>query len=152
MAGPVPARTNHSFPTGQVKIDFNCDLGEGEPVARTRALMRWITSANVACGGHAGDLQTMERCVRLARQFKVRLGAHPGPWSRTDLGRGVVRVTPGELELLLIHQVSALDTVARRKGMTLHHIKLHGALYHATETNETLARRYVATVKRWWPR
>jgi UPF0271 protein len=135
-----------------MKIDFNCDLGEGEPMTRTRALMRWISSANVACGGHAGDLKTMQTCVRLAGEFRVRLGAHPGPWSRSDLGRGALRVTPEELELLLIHQISALDTVARRAGMALHHIKLHGALYHATESNETLASRYVATVKRWWPR
>ena len=135
-----------------MKIDFNCDLGEGEPVAWTRALMRWITSANVACGGHEGNLQNMVRCVQLARRFGVRVGAHPGPWSRDDRGRGFVRITPEELELLLLHQVSAFELVTRREEMQLHHIKLHGALYHATESDELLARCYIATVRRWWPR
>src|SRR5438132_10521639 len=69
-------------PALRMKLDLNCDLGEGEPLRRTRALMRWISSANVACGGHAGDFTTMESCVRLAKQQGVRLGAHPGPWSR----------------------------------------------------------------------
>jgi UPF0271 protein len=135
-----------------VKLDLNCDLGEGEPRARTRALMRRVTSANVACGGHAGDLQTMELCVRFARQYGVWLGAHPGPWSRGDFGRGSLQVAPGQLELLLLQQVGALDCVARANGVRLHHIKLHGALYHASEENEALAKRYVAMVKRFWPR
>jgi UPF0271 protein len=135
-----------------VKLDLNCDLGEGEPLARTRALMRRVTSANVACGGHAGDLRTMELCVRLARLYGVWLGAHPGPWSRGDFGRGPLQVAPGQLELLLLQQVGALECVARANGVRLHHIKLHGALYHASEENEALAKRYVAMVKRFWPR
>ena len=134
-----------------MKLDLNCDLGEGEPLARTRALMRRVTSANVACGGHAGDLKTMENCVRLARQLGVRLGAHPGPWSRTDFGRGPVRCAPDELELLLLHQVCALERVARAHGVRLHHIKLHGALYHISEENNALAGRYVTALRRFWP-
>ncbi|MBM3841283.1 MAG: LamB/YcsF family protein [Verrucomicrobia bacterium] len=134
------------------KLDLNCDLGEGEPIARTRALMRWITSANVACGGHAGDLASMQCCVRLARQFRVRLGAHPGPWSRGDFGRTAVQLTPDELELLLLQQVGALEQIANQGGARLHHIKLHGALYHASEAKEAIGRRYVQSVARWWPR
>jgi UPF0271 protein len=134
-----------------MRLDLNCDLGEGEPMARTRALMRWITSANVACGGHAGDVESMHRCARLAQEFGVRLGAHPGPWSRDDFGRGTVGVTPEQLELILLHQVSALAHVARGLGMPLHHIKLHGALYHASEQSRALARRYGSVVARWWP-
>ena len=134
-----------------MKLDLNCDLGEGEPPSRTRALMRWITSANVACGGHAGDPTTMETCVRLAKQHGIRLGAHPGPWSRNDFGRGRIQITPAELELLLLHQVSALDRVSRANGMRLHHIKLHGALYHASEEDENLVKVYVGTVQRFWP-
>ena len=134
-----------------MKLDLNCDLGEGEPLARTRALMRRVTSANVACGGHGGDLKTMEVCVRLARQHGVRLGAHPGPWSRNDFGRGPVRFAPDEFELLFLHQIGALQRVAQANGVRLHHIKLHGALYHASEENEALAKRYVAAVRRFWP-
>ena len=114
--------------------------------------MRCVTSVNVACGGHAGDLETMARCVDLAKQFGVRLGAHPGPWSRGDFGRGALRLEAGEFELLLVHQVGALERLARTKRVRLHHIKLHGALYHASESDESLARAYLASVRSWWPR
>src|SRR4030095_5379345 len=126
-----------------MNLDLNCDLGEGEPQTRTRALMRWITSANVACGGHAGDVRSMSVCVRLCKEFGVLLGAHPGAWSRTDFGRGTVQIEPVELELLLLHQISALERIATQHGVHLHHIKLHGALYHATENDVPLARRYI---------
>jgi UPF0271 protein len=134
-----------------VKFDLNSDLGEGEPPATTRSLMRIITSANVACGGHAGNVHTMEQCVRLAKEFRVRLGAHPGPWSRADLGRGAVDVAPDELDLVLLEQVAALERIAGAHGLRLHHVKLHGALYHATERSDTLAWHYVLAVARWWP-
>ena len=135
-----------------MKLDLNSDLGEGEPLAHTRALMRWITSANVACGGHAGNVHTMEQCVRLAKQFGVRLGAHPGPWSRADHGRGAIDVAPEDLDLVLLEQVAALERIARAHGARLHHVKLHGGLYHATERSDTLAWHYVLAVARWWPR
>lgn len=134
-----------------MKLDLNCDLGEGEPLTRTRALMRYITSANVACGGHAGGLKSMHDCVRLAKEFDVRLGAHPGPWSRADFGREPVHITPAELELLLLQQVGALERLAHDRNVRLRHIKLHGALYHATEADESLARHYLAAVRKWWP-
>jgi UPF0271 protein len=133
------------------KLDLNCDLGEGEPLLRTRALLRWITSANVACGGHAGDLTTIVKCVQWAKQFGVRLGAHPGPYSRGDFGRGYVQITPDELELLLLQQVGALERLARSHGVPLHHVKLHGGLYHAVERNELLALYYVTAIHHWWP-
>jgi UPF0271 protein len=135
-----------------MRLDLNCDLGEGEPLARTRALMRSIHSANVACGGHAGTIESMRACARLAKNEGVRLGAHPGPWSRGDFGRGTAVVQPDELELLLVQQVGALDLVARSEGVRLHHVKLHGALYHAVEADPALARRYLQSVQRWWPR
>jgi 5-oxoprolinase (ATP-hydrolysing) subunit A len=134
-----------------MKFDLNCDLGEGESPARTRALMRWITSANVACGGHAGDVKTMEACVLLAKRYQVRLGAHPGPWSRGDFGRGPVTLSPEALELLLLQQIGALERIARAHHIRLHHIKLHGTLYHATENNAALAGRYVRVIQTWWP-
>ncbi len=134
-----------------MELDLNCDLGEGEPRTRTRALLRWITSANIACGGHAGDARSMRDCVRLAQEFKVNVGAHPGHWSRADLGRGEVRMTPDELELLLLQQVGALEKIALSEGARLHHLKLHGALYHAVEADVKLARRYAQVVARYWP-
>ena len=134
-----------------MKFDLNCDLGEGEPRIRTCALMRRVTSANVACGGHAGDVESMRECVVLAKEQGVRLGAHPGWWDRVGFGRSTAYLTPDELELLLLHQVGALEKIARASGVALQHIKLHGALYHATEADECLGRRYVDTIARWWP-
>lgn len=132
-------------------LDLNCDLGEWESPPRTRALMQRITSANVACGGHAGDARSMTRCVRLAREFGVRLGAHPGLPDRAGGGRIEARVTPDDLERLLVEQVGTLTALARTEGVRLHHIKLHGALYHATERDPRLARHYLAVVTRRWP-
>ena len=85
----VPGRECDS--NSPMKLDLNCDLGEGEPLAKTRALMRSITSANVACGGHAGSVKTMEACVRLAKQFKVQVGAHPGV--APNFGRGEISIS-----------------------------------------------------------
>src|SRR5215468_701897 len=132
-------------------MDINCDLGEGEPLTRTRALMRWITSANVACGGHAGDVRSMRDCARLCHQHGVRLGAHPGWSAGGDFGRGEVRLSADELELLLLQQVGALQRIAGEEGARLHHVKLHGALYHAAEADPSLARCYVQAIRQWWP-
>jgi 5-oxoprolinase (ATP-hydrolysing) subunit A len=135
-----------------MRFDLNCDLGEGGSRGRTEALMRVITSANVACGGHAGNLAGMEQCVALAKKYNVRLGAHPGAADRAGFGRGELRITPAELELLLLQQVGALERIAHAHGPRLHHIKLHGALYHATERDNRLARAYLEIVRRWWPK
>ena len=130
--------------------DLNCDLGEGEPWARTRALLRQVTSANVACGGHAGDALTMERVVVEAKALGVRLGAHPGVAGA--FGRGEVTLSPARLQTLVLQQAGALVHLARRHDCRLHHIKLHGALYHAVERDEALGRAYVEAVARWFPK
>lgn len=130
--------------------DLNCDLGEGEAPGRTARLMQSITSANIACGGHAGDLASMRRSCELGVKFGVRLGAHPGPWDRAGFGRQPVTLSPAELELLLLHQVGALQKLAHEAGARLHHVKLHGGLYHAVEGSDRLARAYVELVHRHW--
>lgn len=134
-----------------MKLDINCDLGEGEAPSRTRALMRLIDSANVACGGHAGDIQSMMRCARLAAEFGVRLGAHPGAPDRANFGRMETHPTPADLSLWIVQQAGALARVAERFDLALHHIKLHGALYHASENDAALASAYVATVREHFP-
>jgi UPF0271 protein len=129
---------------------LNADLGEHEPPARTRALMRIVDLANIACGGHAGTIATMTRAVRLAKEHGVRMGAHPG--LAADFGRGAVKLAPEALALLVLEQTSALGTLAESEGATLHHIKLHGALYHATENSPALARAYVDAARTFFPR
>lgn len=110
--------------------------------------MGQVTSANVACGGHAGDLASMERCLIWGRELGVRVGAHPGiPGA---FGRGEVTLTPAELEVLLVQQIGALERLARAQRLRLQHVKLHGSLYHAVERDGKLAECYLRTVSRWF--
>lgn len=132
-------------------LDINCDLGEGEAPSRTRALMRLIDSANIACGGHAGDLASMTRCIRLAKAFNVRLGAHPGAPDRAGFGRLATCPAPADLALWVVQQAGTLARLAELNHVPLHHIKLHGALYHASEAEDALARAYLDTVREYFP-
>ncbi len=131
--------------------DINCDLGEGESPSRTRALMALVSSANLACGGHAGDADSLRRGLALAREFGVRAGAHPGFADRANFGRRPLPLSERELELLLLHQAGAFARIAAAEGVRPHHIKLHGALYHVVEGRTSLARCYVRTVAEYFP-
>lgn len=131
--------------------DINCDLGEGESPARTRALLELVTSANIACGGHAGDARTMRRCLRLCRECGIRAGAHPGFADRENFGRRELPVTPRDLETLLLQQLGAFALAAAAEKIRPHHVKLHGALYHAVERSAALARTYAQLVGEYFP-
>jgi UPF0271 protein len=141
----MPSRREISMGIGEMKL--NADLGENESPARTRALMRLIDIANIACGIHAGSVATMERCVKLAIENDVAIGAHPG--LAGEFGRGVAEIAPPALEKLIVEQVSTLVAIA---GGKMRHIKLHGALYHTVEKSTPLARRYVDVVRDNFPR
>lgn len=121
---------------------LNCDLGEGERPEETEALMRCIGAANIACGGHAGDAATLQRCLGLCQRYGVLPGAHPGlPGA---FGRGGARgLTPDGLKALLAKQLARFDTESAGIGLALHHVKLHGSLYHAVETDAGLADAYL---------
>lgn len=110
------------------RIDLNCDLGEG--AGHDAELMPWITSANIACGAHAGDPATMRATVELAVRHGVAIGAHPGFADRENFGRRELPATPEEVFQLVRAQVFALRDVARAAGAELKHVKLHGALYN----------------------
>lgn len=130
-------------------LDLNCDLGEGEAPARTEALMARLTSANIACGGHAGDDDSMRRAIALAQARGVRIGAHPGMPGR--FGRAETTLATGDFIALLESQLRRFRAHLRDAGATLHHIKLHGALYHLTENDAALREAYVAFVQREAP-
>jgi UPF0271 protein len=102
-------------------------------------LMPVISSANVACGGHAGDPGTMRRTVRLARTHGVAVGAHPGFPDLLGFGRREIQMSPQEVEDLVLYQVSALAGIARSEGVRLQHVKAHGALYNMACRDEALA-------------
>lgn len=122
---------------GMPRIDLNCDLGEG--AGHDDELMPLITSANIACGGHAGDEATMHAAVELAQRHGVAVGAHPGFVDRENFGRRELAVWPDEVYQLVLAQVSALQRIARDQGATLAHVKPHGALYNMAARNTLLA-------------
>jgi UPF0271 protein len=115
-----------------MKIDLNCDCGESFgpwQMGDDPALLPHVTSANIACGAHAGDPTTMRRTVRLARDLGVGVGAHPGFPDLQGFGRRVLDMTPAEIADSVVAQIGALYAIARAEGVELTHVKPHGALY-----------------------
>lgn len=131
-------------------IDLNCDLGEG--AGQDETLMPLITSANIACGAHAGDVATMRATVRLAQRHGVRVGAHPGFEDRVNFGRVEMPVTPAEVTALVRGQFAALRQVAAMQGAAVGHVKLHGALYNQTARDPALAAAVLAALRELSPR
>ena len=118
-------------------IDLNCDLGEG--AGRDAELMPLVTSANIACGAHAGDKATMRATVRLALLHGVAIGAHPGFADRANFGRSEQALDPAEARELVLGQVAELQRIAAREGAVVSHVKLHGAFYNQTAGDVDLA-------------
>ncbi len=135
-----------------MRIDLNCDMGELDDAAHEAALMAFITSANIACGGHAGDTQTMERTARLALERGVRIGAHPGYPDRENFGRLEIEMTGEAIAETVYAQIARLDEVVRRVGGTIVHVKPHGALYNVAVRNGEVARAIADGAARWNPR
>jgi UPF0271 protein len=124
------------------RIDLNCDMGESFgawTMGDDAELMRTVTSANIACGAHAGDPAVMRRTVRLAREHGVAVGAHPGLPDLAGFGRREMRVSPDEVEGLVLYQLGALSAIARAEGVALAHVKPHGALYNMAARDGALA-------------
>ena len=125
-----------------MRIDLNADMGESFGpwvMGHDAALMTSITSANVACGFHAGDPQVMRRTIALARMHGVAVGAHPGFPDLVGFGRREIRATPAEVEDFVLYQIAALAGLARAEGAALQHVKAHGALYNMAALDEALA-------------
>jgi UPF0271 protein len=123
-------------------MDLNSDLGEAFgawTLGDDAALMPVITSANVACGFHAGDPGVMRRTVALARRHGVAVGAHPGFQDLAGFGRREMHCSPREVEDLVVYQVGALAAIAAAQGVRLQHVKAHGALYNMACIDEGLA-------------
>ncbi|HEX3745477.1 MAG TPA: 5-oxoprolinase subunit PxpA [Bryobacteraceae bacterium] len=129
--------------------DLNCDMGELEDSAHEAALMEHITSANIACGGHAGDEATMERTARLALARGVHIGAHPGYADRANFGRIEIPMAPAEIVRMVREQIERLEAVVRRLGGAIVHVKPHGALYNVAVRNTAVARAIGQGVGEW---
>ena len=137
------------------EIDLNCDLGESFgswTKGGDEEAMRHITSANVACGWHAGDPMVMERTVKMAKKLGVAVGAHPGYPDLMGFGRRHMDCSADELKSYVIYQVGALDAFCRLNGITLTHVKPHGKLYLDCLDREFQARAIAEAVYAYDPR
>ena len=133
-------------------VDLNCDLGESfgrYRIGADEALMQYITSANIACGYHAGDPLVMDRTVRLAVEHGVGIGAHPGFPDLVGFGRRAMQLSSEEIENCILYQVGALAGFARAAGVELAHVKPHGALYNMAAKDLELAKAIVHGIARF---
>jgi UPF0271 protein len=126
-------------------IDFNSDLGEG--AGTDAAIMPLVTSANIACGGHAGNERTMRGAVELAVRHQVAVGAHPGYPDRERFGRIALEMPERELVESIRRQIDSLVGIAARLGVRVAHVKAHGALYNQAERDRGAARTIVAAIQ-----
>lgn len=130
-----------------MKIDINCDMGEN--IGNDEDIMPYITSANIACGFHAGDEVRMQTTVRLAKQYGVAIGAHPAWKDREGFGRREMSLASNEVEALVLDQIGALAAIAKTESVELHHVKPHGALYNQAVQDPVLASAIAHAVKRF---
>jgi UPF0271 protein len=132
------------------KIDLNCDMGESYGAWKMGAdaeVMPFITSANIACGFHAGDPATIRKTVRLAADHGVAIGAHPSLPDLQGFGRRAMKISPQDMYDLVVYQAGAVEAFARGAGARLHHVKCHGALYNMAANDEALAEAMVRAGK-----
>ncbi len=135
-----------------MRIDLNSDLGESFgpwPMGQDAALMDSISSANVACGFHAGDPGAMRATVALAKARGVAVGAHPGFPDLVGFGRREMKATPQEVEDFVVYQVAALAGIAATQGVALQHVKAHGALYNMACRDRALADAIASAVAKF---
>lgn len=131
-------------------IDLNCDMGESFgawTMGEDAAVMPWISSANIACGFHAGDPEVMLRTVRLARDCGVAIGAHVSLPDLQGFGRREMRVSPAEAHAFTLYQIGALAAIARAERMAVRHVKPHGALYNMAARDLPLAEAIAIAVR-----
>jgi UPF0271 protein len=131
-------------------MDLNADLGESfgaYTLGDDAALMPLLTSVNIACGFHAGDPLVMIRSVELAKKYDIAIGAHPGYPDLQGFGRRAMAMEPEEVAAMVLYQIGALAGFCTAEGVTLHHVKPHGALYNQAAKDPILAEAIVRAVK-----
>lgn len=129
----------------QLTVDINCDLGEG--LSNDAELMPFITSANIACGFHAGDETTIRRTIDYCKKYKVAIGAHPGFDDKQNFGRKEIILEQQAYYQLVFQQLILFKKICNEKGVALHHVKPHGALYNMGAKDKLLARTIAKAVK-----
>lgn len=137
-----------------LSVDLNSDLGESfgtYKLGNDEAILTYVTSANIACGFHAGDPGVMKKTVRLALQHHVAIGAHPGFPDLVGFGRRDMAVSPEEAYDMTVYQIGALQAFVQAEGGTMHHVKPHGALYNMASVNSSLAEAIAEAVYKVCP-
>jgi len=128
-----------------ISIDINADVGEG--INNEAELLPLLSSCNIACGGHAGNEETMRQVVQLAKQFKVKIGAHPSYPDKENFGRQVVEMSCAALFHSVKAQIQSLRTIIQEEHLQLHHVKPHGALYNVAAKDKRTAEVIVEVMK-----
>jgi UPF0271 protein len=134
------------------RIDINCDMGEmPEAISdgTQESLMPFLISVSIACGGHAGDVQTMKTTVGQALRRHLAIGAHPGYPDRENFGRLEMNIPPQVIADLVFEQIHALAEIAANYGAAVTHVKPHGALYNQAAKNRSIAQAIAEGVARW---
>lgn len=137
-----------------LKVDLNCDLGESFGLFQVGAdseVLRLVSSANIACGLHAGDFQVMHKTVKMALANHVSIGAHPGLPDLQGFGRRWISYTPQEIYDLVLYQIGALAAFVRAEGGQLAHVKPHGALYNKAAVDRSIADAIAQAVRDFDP-
>ena len=127
------------------KIDINCDVGEG--MHNEAQLFPLITSCNIACGGHAGDEDSIRDTLKLAKQHNIKVGAHPSYPDKDHFGRRSLKMSEAQLISAVYEQVSLFFRLSAEVSIPVHHIKAHGALYNDIASDEKLARTYLRALE-----
>lgn len=133
-----------------LNIDLNADMGESfgmYALGMDADFMQYITSANVACGFHAGDSSVMRKTVQLAREFNIQVGAHPGLPDLQGFGRREMKLTTDEVYDIVVYQVGALKAFVEAAGMKMQHVKPHGSLYGMAHKDESVAEAICRAVR-----
>ncbi len=128
-----------------MQTDINCDMGEG--IGNDEAIMPFITSANIACGYHAGDEETARTTIHLAKKHGVNIGAHPSFFDRENFGRTEIKTSPEEVYQLITEQLFLFQKIVDAAGAVMHHVKPHGALYNMAARDAALAKAVAQAVK-----
>ena len=127
-----------------IRLNINCDLGEGGQ--NDAALMPYIQSCNIACGGHYGDENSIRAAILLAKKYGVRIGAHPSYPDKENFGRKIIQISNQDLKASLIDQITLFQEICNTENIPMHHLKLHGALYNQAAKNEALAQLILGVI------
>jgi UPF0271 protein len=142
---PVNSNWKNSLKPDMMTIDINCDMGEA--IGNDKVIMPFISSANIACGYHAGDEITMWQTIEIAKKYNVSIGAHPSFLDKENFGRKELDLSPEEIYELVTQQLLLFNEIAMSADANMYHVKPHGALYNISAREATIARAIATAVK-----